>query len=77
MQMLTTMGCKQLQTRGWLLEGIKRNSFDDMELLMLEEKVYIEQAHAGGLISDEEYQKQKRRVQRLIMMNEEWLRIFV
>ncbi len=41
------------------LRASREADFDNMELLMLEEKVSLEQAHAAGLISDEEYQKQK------------------
>lgn len=41
------------------LRASREADFDNMELLMLEEKVSLEQAHAAGLISDEDYQKQK------------------
>ena len=41
------------------LRASRETTLDDMELLMLQEKVNIEQAHAAGLLSDEEYQKQK------------------
>ena len=41
------------------LRASRETALDDMELLMLQEKVNIEQAHAAGLLSDEEYQKQK------------------
>ena len=40
------------------LKAARQQDLDDMELLMLEQKVSVEQAHEAGLISDEEYQKQ-------------------
>ena len=52
LQAVTDAGLAQLRAS-------READFDNMELLMLEEKVSLEQAHAAGLISDEEYQKQK------------------